>query len=218
MNQWSGIFDSTLVGGLSVWAGLLGYWLLNRVWPVRVRVTYDSLLSDPDNTASERRLAAWAIQAQGAAGFFELPLSAQSNQFRGDNPPSLSAAQLGAHVWEHALEGMYLCSPQGELLQANTAFARLCGYDSPSELLAGFREFTRNWYREESRGAALWEQLQKQGRVGDAVSTVHTKTGESLVVCESLHLLRNSANGCAGYFSIVRTKPLQPESRSRLRR
>jgi PAS domain S-box-containing protein len=49
-------------------------------------------------------------------------------------------------IFENALEGLYQSSLEGRFLNANPALARILGYDSPEELIAGITDIRHQFY------------------------------------------------------------------------
>jgi PAS domain S-box-containing protein len=59
-------------------------------------------------------------------------------------------------IYESALEGMWRVSPEGRVLSANPAMARILGYASPEELMASVTDISRQLYvRPQERDALL---------------------------------------------------------------
>ncbi|HXM34637.1 MAG TPA: PAS domain S-box protein, partial [Pyrinomonadaceae bacterium] len=49
-------------------------------------------------------------------------------------------------IFENALEGLYQSTPDGRLITANPAFARILGYDSPAEMIAAITDISQQLY------------------------------------------------------------------------
>src|SRR5215813_154376 len=56
-------------------------------------------------------------------------------------------------IFENAVEGIFQTSSDGRYLSANPALARIYGYDSPDELMAGIHDINRQLYVEPTRRA-----------------------------------------------------------------
>jgi len=83
------------------------------------------------------------------------------------------AERLYRGIFENAVEGIFVTSPDGLLLNANPAFAQVLGYDSPSEIIG---TPVTQYYSEERREILLAE-LQKHGTVKNFEIAFRRKDG-----------------------------------------
>ena len=94
-------------------------------------------------------------------------------------------------IFEHATEGIYRSSPEGRLLQANPALARMHGLAEPSDLIAAVKNVARDWYAERSTRDRLRRLLNDDGRVEGFVARVRrVTTGEHFWTSENVRLVR----------------------------
>ncbi len=68
------------------------------------------------------------------------------------------------NIFEGAVEGIFETSPEGKLLTANPALAKMLGYESPGELISLTRD-TAHLYADPEKRAELAGLLEKQGVV-----------------------------------------------------
>ena len=61
-------------------------------------------------------------------------------------PPASGDDDFGGYrsLFENAVEGIYRTTPDGRYLDANPALARIYGYDSPAELIAGLTDIAHD--------------------------------------------------------------------------
>ena len=102
-------------------------------------------------------------------------------------------------IFENALEGIFQVTPEGHLLVANPAMARMFGYDSPAELLAELRDIPRQLYVEPERRDEYRRQLEAKGSVSNFEFQAFRKNGEVIWVSENAHVRRNAADGSICY-------------------
>jgi PAS domain S-box-containing protein len=69
------------------------------------------------------------------------------------------------NIFENALDGIFQISPEGRVLEANPAFARMFGYDSAATLVADLRDVGQELCVEPSRYAEFVQVLQAKGVV-----------------------------------------------------
>jgi len=85
-------------------------------------------------------------------------------------------------IFENALEGIFLSTPQGRLLSANPSLASMLGYTSPEELISGITDLERQlWVKPESR-RDLVRRLEQDGSVQDFENEMYRKDGRRIWV------------------------------------
>lgn len=68
-------------------------------------------------------------------------------------------------VFEHAVEGIYRSTPDGQFIEVNPALARMCGYDSPAEMIACIRDLNTEYYLRPNRRAEFIKSIRVYGSV-----------------------------------------------------
>ena len=105
-----------------------------------------------------------------------------------------------ATLFEFLPVGAYRSAPNGSMVHANPALARLNGYDSPAEMVAAVTDIANGWYVDPMRRADFVAALQRDGRVVAFESEVRRyKTRERIWVREHAHAVRD-ARGQMLYF------------------
>ncbi len=95
-------------------------------------------------------------------------------------------------LFEHAINGIYRCSPEGLLISANPALARMLGFSSPAELLIQHAKMpNRSFYVRASRGEEFRALLSDGRIVSDFESEVRTADGASIWVSETARAVCN---------------------------
>ncbi|WP_081816647.1 PAS domain-containing sensor histidine kinase [Fodinicurvata fenggangensis] len=103
-------------------------------------------------------------------------------------------------LFEHAREGIYRSSLEGQQLRANPALVRLNGYDSEEELLAAVGDIAEEWYVEPGRRDEFKRLMEENDEVVNFVSEVYRhRTRERIWVSENAHLVR-AADGAPLYY------------------
>ena len=80
-------------------------------------------------------------------------------------------------IFENALEGIFQATPDGHLLNANPALARMLKYDSPDEIMSESIEVTRERYVDSAQRDELYRRLEEKGFVNDFEVQLHRKDG-----------------------------------------
>ncbi|MBS0387785.1 MAG: EAL domain-containing protein [Proteobacteria bacterium] len=102
-------------------------------------------------------------------------------------------------IFENALEGIFQVTPEGRLLVANPAMARMFGYNSAAELLAELRDIPHQLYVEPERRADYRRQIEAEGSVSNFEFQAFRKNGEVIWVSENAHVRRSSVDGSVCY-------------------
>jgi len=106
------------------------------------------------------------------------------------------------NIFENAVEGIYQSTPEGRLITANPAFARMLGYDSPEEIIQSVRDIRTQLYVEPDRRDAFIRLLDKYDSVSGLEIQYYRKDGSIIWVSESSRAVRD-VSGKIAYFEGV---------------
>jgi PAS domain S-box-containing protein len=81
------------------------------------------------------------------------------------------------NIYENAMEGMFQTTPDGRIINANPAFARILGYDSPGDLAANVDDMGRQVFASERRRKEYMQMMATQGLVRDFEVQVQCRDG-----------------------------------------
>jgi two-component system cell cycle sensor histidine kinase/response regulator CckA len=95
-------------------------------------------------------------------------------------------------LFENAVEGIFQTTPDGRLLSANPAFARMCGYFSPAEMLEKVRDVGKELFIENQRREEFRRLMEEQGVVEAFEYQVRRKDGATIWVSEHARAVRDS--------------------------
>jgi diguanylate cyclase (GGDEF)-like protein/PAS domain S-box-containing protein len=102
-------------------------------------------------------------------------------------------------IFEESLEGIWQTTPSGHWISANTAMARMLGYDSPEEMLGANVDLNREFYVDPSRRTEFKRIMEHQDLLQDFESEVIAKDGRRMWIAESARAVRD-ASGAPLYF------------------
>ncbi len=80
-------------------------------------------------------------------------------------------------IFEEAIVGIYQTTPDGRLLSANPAMARMYGYDSPEEMMSCVSNIDTQLYVDPARREELKRLMREQGAVRHFETEVYRKDG-----------------------------------------
>lgn len=95
------------------------------------------------------------------------------------------------HIFEHASEGIFQTTSEGNYLAANPALARLYGYATPQELIDQLSDIGRRLYVDPERRAEFHRLMQNHGEVLNFESEVYRQDGSRIWVSENAHIVRS---------------------------
>jgi sigma-B regulation protein RsbU (phosphoserine phosphatase) len=103
----------------------------------------------------------------------------------------MEAEQKYHGIFDHIVEGIFQTTPEGRYLSANPALARIYGYSSPEELMAGVTDIERKLYVEPGRRAEFIKLMQEHDTVTDFESPIHRKDGSIIWIAENVRAIRD---------------------------
>ncbi|MCU0975673.1 MAG: EAL domain-containing protein [Steroidobacteraceae bacterium] len=99
---------------------------------------------------------------------------------------ALRAAERRYHgLFENAIEGIFRSTPEGQYLDANPALARIYGFDSPPELIAGLRDIRAQLYVDPGRREEFIRRVRARGSVVGFESQVFRRDGSVIWISEN---------------------------------
>lgn len=88
-------------------------------------------------------------------------------------------------LFENAVEGIFMTTPEGRYLDVNPALAGIYGFDSPSELIEHFRDISQQLYVAPGRRDQYKELMLQNGEVWDFQSQIYRKDGSVIWISEN---------------------------------
>lgn len=95
-------------------------------------------------------------------------------------------------LFENTVEGIFQTSPKGCYLAANTALARIYGYDSPAELKAKLTNIAQELYVERGRRDEFIKLMEQNDVVKNFESRIYRKDGTIIWIAENVRAVRGA--------------------------
>jgi len=105
----------------------------------------------------------------------------------------LVAEQRYRSIFENAVYGSFQTTPDGRLLSANPAMARMLGYDSPHELIEALENTDHECYVDVERCAEFRRAIERHGEVRGFEFEAHRKDRSRIWVCQQGRAVRDAA-------------------------
>ncbi len=107
-------------------------------------------------------------------------------------------------LFEGSVEGIYVTTPGGALLNANPALARMMGYDTPEDLIGGISDIAHTIYVHPAARAEYQLLMQRDGMVREFEYQVRARDGAVLWLSDSATAVRDEAGEIIRYEGTVR--------------
>ncbi|HEY5129216.1 MAG TPA: PAS domain S-box protein [Bradyrhizobium sp.] len=107
-------------------------------------------------------------------------------------------------LFEGSVDGIYVTTPAGALLNANPALARMMGYDSPEDLIRGVSDIAHTIYVHPAARAEYQSLMQRDGMVREFEYQVRARDGAVLWLSDSATAVRDETGEIIRYEGTVR--------------
>jgi PAS domain S-box-containing protein len=94
-------------------------------------------------------------------------------------------------IYENSIEGIGQCTPEGRVVTANPALARLLGYDSVRDMAASLTDIRRQLYVDPARREEGLRLVEKYGAMSGFEAEVYRKDGSTIWVSMNLRAVRD---------------------------
>ncbi|UEM04396.1 PAS domain-containing sensor histidine kinase [Skermanella rosea] len=96
-------------------------------------------------------------------------------------------------IYENAAEGIFQTSPEGRMLSANPALARIYGYGTPGEVLAALQDIRHQLYVDPRRRDQFARLLDRYDTIHGFESEIRRKDGSVIWISETARAVRDAA-------------------------
>jgi two-component system sensor histidine kinase/response regulator len=92
-------------------------------------------------------------------------------------------------IFEHSIEGIFQNTPDGRFVSANSALARMLGFESPEELMSARHDIEHQGYVDPAMRAAFRQKLETDGFITGFEYEVYRKDGNKIWVSENSRMV-----------------------------
>ena len=107
-------------------------------------------------------------------------------------------------LFEASIDGIYVMTPDGKLLNANPALARIMGYDTPEQLIGSIEDAAQDIYMNPAAREEFQRLMQRDGMVRDFEYQVRQRGGDILWLSDSAKAVRDEKGQVVRYEGTVR--------------
>ena len=95
-------------------------------------------------------------------------------------------------LFDHLVEGIFRTTPDGHYLLANIALAKIYGYETPRQLMAGIQDIAGRLYVEHSRREEFVRFMQESDVLSGFESKIYRKDGTIIWIAENCRAVRDA--------------------------
>ncbi|HIK11250.1 MAG TPA: PAS domain S-box protein [Oscillatoriaceae cyanobacterium M33_DOE_052] len=106
-------------------------------------------------------------------------------------------------IVENAIEGIFQTTPEGQFISVNPALAKLCGYDSPAEIITSIQNIATQIYVEPHRRAEFIKIIESRHAVFNFESLIYRKNGTTIWISENARAVRDATGKILYYEGTV---------------
>ena len=94
-------------------------------------------------------------------------------------------------IFENATEGIFQSTPNGRFTNVNPAFAKMCGFATPNEMLAAISDISTQHYANPEERETFVELIKQNGRIENFVHQVLRKDGDKIWVSTNARAIKD---------------------------
>ena len=111
-------------------------------------------------------------------------LTHEIEQRRAAQGAAQAAEKMYRSMFENAIDGIFQTTREGVYLKANSALAKIYGYDSSEDFIENMKSIEMQLYVEPHRRQQFIQLMQRDGRVADFISEVYRADGSRIHILE----------------------------------
>ena len=121
-------------------------------------------------------------------------------------------------LFDHLVEGIFRTTPSGNYLLANVALARIYGYDSPVQLMAGIKDIANRLYVDHGRREEFVRLMQENDTLSGFESKIYRKDETIIWIAENCRAVRDAQGKLLYYEGTVEDITERKRAEEQIRR
>ncbi len=106
-------------------------------------------------------------------------------------------------IFEHAVEGIFQSTPEGQFISVNPAMARIFGFRSPEAMLASVTDIGEQLYVESKERARFMKQLEKTGKIKRFYTRAYRRDGTIIPIQIGARAVRDDRGAVIYYEGFI---------------
>ncbi|HEX4342529.1 MAG TPA: SpoIIE family protein phosphatase [Verrucomicrobiae bacterium] len=129
----------------------------------------------------------------------------------------LDAEEIYRGLFDHLIEGIFQTTSDGHYLMANTALARIYGYNTPQELMKSITDIGTSLYVQPDRRAEFVRLMREHDTISGFESQIYRKDGSVIWISENCRAVRDARGGVIYYEGTVEDITQRRDAEEKLR-
>jgi PAS domain S-box-containing protein len=123
-------------------------------------------------------------------------------------------------IFENAQEGIFRSTPEGEIIMANQAMAKIFGYEAPEERkrMTGVTDMTRQHYVNPEDRRELIKKIEEHGFIKGYEAQSYRKDGSSIWISLTMHAVRDEKGQSIYYDGMIEEITNRKQTVERIRK
>jgi PAS domain S-box-containing protein len=121
-------------------------------------------------------------------------------------------------IFENAQEGIFRSTPEGKIILANPAMAKMFGYASSEELITGITDAARQLYVDPEERTKIRKLIEAQGNIRNHETQFYKKDGSIIWVSMTMQAVRDEKGQLLYYEGMDEDITVRKESADRMRK
>ena len=159
---------------------------------------FETLIYKKNGSIIRVRLDLDRIEDEGSGSFYLQGTVQDVTEAREADEALLEVAEKYRKIYENAIEGIFQITPEGRIISANPAFARMLGYETPTDLVTSIVDLREQVFATEKKQREFARLMATQGEVRDFEAQVKRKDGS--VEWVSINARSAGSEGCPRYY------------------
>jgi PAS domain S-box-containing protein len=134
------------------------------------------------------------------------------------HPTDVATEATYRSIVEHAIEGIFQTTPDGQYLLVNPALAEIYGYNSTDELKGNVKEIARQLYVDPARRSEFVRLMNENDSVWGFESPIYRKDGTIIWISENVRVIRDANDEVLYYEGTVEDITARKRAEEELRR
>jgi PAS domain S-box-containing protein len=120
--------------------------------------------------------------------------------------------------FENAIEGIFQSTPEGRFIHVNNSMARMCGFESPAEMIASITDIANQYFVISEERKIINKKMEEQGKIEDTEYQVYRKDGTKIWMLVNARVVKNNAGKVIYYEGTTQDITFRKEAEEERRR
>ncbi|MDD5245191.1 MAG: PAS domain S-box protein [Syntrophorhabdaceae bacterium] len=123
------------------------------------------------------------------------------------------------NIFENAVEGIFQSTPEGRFISVNPAIAKMCGFESPEEMISSIKDIASEHYTDPAQRITFRQIIEQQGSIENFEHQTYRKDGKKIWVSTNSRAVRDQEGRTLYYegtYQDITSRKQDEEEKARL--